>query len=119
MRNVKTSYAFFKEVPPPHTSVYVRNNFEDQLDHLNVTSFVVVIDNTANMKCAFHMAADDNDDTPEFDDSSSDMHEDDEDKFVESLEGWTVWTVTPIHGRMWSSQASAGCAHGIQRTVGL
>ena len=46
------------------------------------------------MKCAFHMAADDNDDTPEFDDNSSDMHVDNEDEFVESLESWTV---TPIH----------------------
>ena len=79
---LKYHMLFFKEVPPLHTSKNVRNNFEDQLDHLNVTSFVVVTDNVTNMKCVFDMAADDNDDTPEFDDNSSDMHED---EFVESL----------------------------------
>ena len=62
------------------------------------------------MKFAFHMAADDNDDTPEFDDSYSDMHEDDENEFVESLEGWTV---TPIHFDGW-----IGCAaHKLQLVV--
>ena len=67
-------------------------------------------DNAANMKFAFHMAADDNDDTPEFDDSYSDMHEDDENEFVESLEGWTV---TPIHFDGW-----IGCAaHKLQLVV--
>ena len=82
---LKHHMLFFKEVPPPHTSENIRNNFEDQFDHLNVTRVVVVTDNVANMKCVFHMAADDNDDTQEFDDSSSEMYEDDEDEFVESL----------------------------------
>ena len=49
---------FFKEVSRPHTSIKVRNHFEDQLDHCHVQTFRVVSDNAANMKCAFTMEID-------------------------------------------------------------
>ena len=78
--------------------------------NLTFKCFVVVTDNAANMKCAFHMAAVENDDTSEFHDNSTDMHKDDEDEFVEPLEGWTV---TPIHFDSW-----IGCAaHKLQLII--
>ncbi len=53
--SLKHGLLFFKEVPPPHTSINVRNRFEDELDRVKVACFLVVTDNAANMKCAFTM----------------------------------------------------------------
>ena len=105
--NVLKQYMlFFKEVPPPHTSENVRNNFEDQLDHLKVSSFVVVTDNAANMKCAFQKAADD-----ASDDNLSD--EDDDHHHDEDLLSLDTWTVIPLHFDGW-----IGCAaHKLQLVV--
>ena len=55
---LKDNILFFKEVPPPHTSINIRNRFEDELDYCRVEVFCVVTDNAANMKCAFTMEVD-------------------------------------------------------------
>ena len=94
--NVLKQYVlFFKEVPPPHTL--------ENVDHLKVSSFVVVTDNAANMKCAFQKAADD----------ASDDNSSDEDDCDEDLLSLDTWTVIPLHFDGW-----IGCAaHKLQFVV--
>ena len=56
---------FFREVPPPHTSENVWIKFEDELDHCGVSCLQVVTDNASNMKSAFQVTDDENDDLDE------------------------------------------------------
>ena len=94
---------FFKEIPP-HTADNIRNKFEDHLDLLNISSFVVVTDNAANMKCAFHMT--DSDD-------SDDIYEDEEDIELAEPPEHEGWTVNEPHFDTW-----IGCAaHKLQLVV--
>ena len=52
---LKSHMLFFIEVPPPHSSHNVKVHFEDQLDIYSLSCFIVVTDNAANMKRAFEM----------------------------------------------------------------
>ena len=47
---LKNYMLFFKEVPPPHTAINIRNRFEDELDHHNIVFFSVVTDNAFTME---------------------------------------------------------------------
>lgn len=95
---------FFKEIPPSHMAENIRNKFEDHLDLLHTSSFVVLTDNAANMKCAFNMTESDD---------SDDIYEDEEDiELAEpiELEGWTF---NELHFDTW-----IGCAaHKLQLVV--
>ena len=62
-RELKSAMLFFHEVPPPHTSENVRIKFEDELVHCGVSCFQIVTDNAPNMKSAFRVSPDDEDDS--------------------------------------------------------
>ena len=46
---------FFVEVKPAHTSEFIKASFEDQLDNFSVQCFSVVTDNASNMKHAYEL----------------------------------------------------------------
>ena len=90
---IKDNALFFKEVPPPHTAINIRNRFEDELDCCGITAFVVVSDNAANMKSSFTMELDQvlNPDTQSDEsDDSNDTDENEEDgPFIVKSDYWT------------------------------
>ncbi|XP_011404500.1 PREDICTED: zinc finger BED domain-containing protein RICESLEEPER 3-like [Amphimedon queenslandica] len=114
----KNSMLFFKEVPPPHTAINIRNRFEDELDSCGISAFAVVSDNAANMKSAFTMEIDpainsENDDLYEgnIDDSTTDDESDIVTDIPELVEYWTE--KLPLHFESW-----IGCAaHQLQLVV--
>lgn len=86
---------FFKEVPLPHTSVNVRNHFENELDRLKFICFLVVTGNAANMKCAFIMEIDDefscstvNNETDSEDDENTTLIQEWATQPLSHFEGW-------------------------------
>lgn len=54
-KKLKSHTIFFVEVKPPHTSENIKAHFEDQLDNFNIRCFLVVTDNASNMKHAFEL----------------------------------------------------------------
>ena len=106
--SLKNSLLFFKEVPPPHTSINVRNRFEDELDRVKVLCFLVVTDNAANMKSAFTMELDDEFPCPT---GNNESDTDSEDENTATLSQWTSQPLSHFEGWI-------GCAaHQLQLVV--
>lgn len=96
-KDLKSHVLYFVEVKPPRSSGVIKDNFEIQLNNYGISCFQVVTDNASNMRHAFELLMeaedDDHDRVEEFDEDDGETeNQNDQLQFWKpiplKIEGW-------------------------------